>query len=45
MIAVALAIGACWYVPAFAEGGRVVVGVFLFGEFRPLHAVGAGRDG
>jgi 4-amino-4-deoxy-L-arabinose transferase-like glycosyltransferase len=46
MIALALAIGACWYVPAFAEGGRVVVGVFLsenFGHFMPSALGGTGE--
>jgi len=46
MIAVALAIGACWYVPAFIEGGRLVVGVFLsenFGHFMPSALGGTGE--
>lgn len=46
MIAVALAIGACWYVPAFIEGGRIVVGVFLsenFGHFMPSALGGTGE--
>ena len=46
MVAVALAIGACWYVPAFIEGGRVVVGVFLaenFGHFMPSALGGTGE--
>jgi 4-amino-4-deoxy-L-arabinose transferase-like glycosyltransferase len=46
IIAVALAIGACWYVPAFAEGGRDVVGVFLsenFGHFMPSALGGTGE--
>ena len=46
MIAVALVIGACWYVPAFVEGGRVVVGVFLsenFGHFMPSALGGTGE--
>ena len=45
MIAVALAIGACWYVPAFIEGGARRGRRVSLREFRPLHAVGAGRDG
>lgn len=46
MLAVALAIGACWYVPAFIEGGGVVVGVFLsenFGHFMPSALGGTGE--
>ncbi len=46
MIAVALVIGACWYVPAFVEGGRVMVGVFLsenFGHFMPSALGGTGE--
>jgi hypothetical protein len=46
MIAVALVIGACWYVPAFVEGGRVLVGVFLsenFGHFMPSALGGTGE--
>jgi 4-amino-4-deoxy-L-arabinose transferase-like glycosyltransferase len=46
MIAVALVIGACWYVPAFVEGGRVVIGVFLaenFGHFMPSALGGTGE--
>jgi hypothetical protein len=46
MIAVALAIGACWYVPAFIEGGRLVVSVFLsenFGHFMPSALGGTGE--
>jgi 4-amino-4-deoxy-L-arabinose transferase-like glycosyltransferase len=46
MIAVALAIGACWYVPAFVEGGRLVIGVFLsenFGHFMPSALGGTGE--
>ncbi len=46
MIAAALAIGACWYVPAFVEGGRLVIGVFLsenFGHFMPSTLGGTGE--
>ncbi|HVA41786.1 MAG TPA: glycosyltransferase family 39 protein [Candidatus Binataceae bacterium] len=46
MIAVALAIGACWYVPAFIQGGRLVIGVFLsenFGHFMPSALGGTGE--
>ncbi len=46
MTAVALVIGACWYAPAFVEGGRVVVGVFLsenFGHFLPSALGGTGE--
>lgn len=46
MIAVALVIGACWYVPAFVEGGRVMVSVFLsenFGHFMPSALGGTGE--
>lgn len=46
MIAVALAIAACWYVPAFIAGGRLVVGVFLsenFGHFMPSAMGGTGE--
>jgi 4-amino-4-deoxy-L-arabinose transferase-like glycosyltransferase len=46
MIAMALAIGACWYVPAFIEGGRIVVGVFVsenFGHFMPSALGGTGE--
>jgi 4-amino-4-deoxy-L-arabinose transferase-like glycosyltransferase len=46
MIAAALVIGSCWYVPAFLEGGRVVVGVFLsenFGHFMPSALGGTGE--
>jgi 4-amino-4-deoxy-L-arabinose transferase-like glycosyltransferase len=46
MIAVALVIGACWYVPAFVEGGRVVIGVFIsenFGHFMPAALGGTGE--
>jgi Dolichyl-phosphate-mannose-protein mannosyltransferase len=46
MIAVALAVGACWYVPAFIEGGGLVIGVFLsenFGHFMPSALGGTGE--
>jgi len=46
MIAVALVIGACWYVPAFVEGGRVMVSVFLsenFGHCMPSALGGTGE--
>jgi len=46
MTAVALAIGAGWYVPAFVEGGRLVLGVFLsenFGHFMPSALGGTGE--
>ncbi len=46
MIAVALAIAACWYVPAFMAGGRLLVGVFLsenFGHFMPSAMGGTGE--
>jgi len=46
MTAVALAIGACWYVPAFIEGGWLVAGVFLsenFGHFMPSALGGTGE--
>jgi 4-amino-4-deoxy-L-arabinose transferase-like glycosyltransferase len=46
MLALGLAIGACWYVPAFVEGGRLVVGVFLsenFGHFMPAAMGGTGE--
>jgi len=46
MIDLALAIGACWYVPAFIEGGRILVGVFLaenFGHFMPSALGGTGE--
>ena len=46
MIAVALAIAACWYVPAFIAGGRLLVGVFLsenFGHFMPSAMGGTGE--
>ncbi|MGZ6242393.1 MAG: hypothetical protein ACXWN9_07385, partial [Candidatus Binataceae bacterium] len=46
MAAVALAIAACWYVPAFIAGGWVVVGVFLsenFGHFMPSTLGGTGE--
>ena len=46
MIAVALAIGACWYVPAFITGGRLLMGVFLsenFGHFMPSAMGGTGE--
>lgn len=46
MAAVALAIAACWYVPAFIAGGWVVVGVFLsenFGHFMPATLGGTGE--
>ena len=46
MIAVALAIGACWYVPAFITGGQLLVGVFLsenFGHFMPSAMGGTGE--
>jgi 4-amino-4-deoxy-L-arabinose transferase-like glycosyltransferase len=46
MTALALAIGACWYVPAFIEGGRLVIGVFLsenFGHFMPAALGGTGE--
>ncbi len=42
----AIAIGACWYVPAFVKGGRLVVGVFLsenFGHFMPSALGGTGE--
>ncbi|MGH7914465.1 MAG: ArnT family glycosyltransferase [Candidatus Binataceae bacterium] len=46
MMAVALAIAACWYVPAFIQGGRLVVGVFIsenFGHFMPSALGGTGE--
>jgi hypothetical protein len=46
MIAVALAIGACWYVPALVEGGKLVAGVFVsenFGHFMPAALGGTGE--
>jgi 4-amino-4-deoxy-L-arabinose transferase-like glycosyltransferase len=46
MVAVAFAIGACWYVPAFVEGGRLLFGVFLsenFGHFMPSALGGTGE--
>jgi 4-amino-4-deoxy-L-arabinose transferase-like glycosyltransferase len=46
MIVVTLAIAACWYVPAFIAGGRLVVGVFLsenFGHFMPSAMGGTGE--
>jgi 4-amino-4-deoxy-L-arabinose transferase-like glycosyltransferase len=46
MAAVAIAIGACWYVPAFIAGGRLLVGVFLsenFGHFMPSAMGGTGE--
>jgi 4-amino-4-deoxy-L-arabinose transferase-like glycosyltransferase len=46
MIAVTLTIAACWYVPAFIAGGRLVVGVFLsenFGHFMPSAMGGTGE--
>jgi len=46
MIAVAIAIGACWYVPAVIEGGRLLAGVFLsenFGHFMPSALGGTGE--
>ncbi len=46
MIALALAIAACWYVPAFIGGGKLVIGVFLsenFGHFMPSAMGGTGE--
>ena len=46
MIALALAIAACWYVPAFIGGGRLVIGVFVsenFGHFMPSAMGGTGE--
>jgi 4-amino-4-deoxy-L-arabinose transferase-like glycosyltransferase len=46
MGAVALAVGACWYIPAFIEGGRPVTDVFLsenFGHFMPSALGGTGE--
>ena len=46
MMAIALAIGACWYVPAFMEGGWLVAGVVLsenFGHFMPSALGGTGE--
>ncbi len=46
MVAVALVVGASWYVPAFIEGGRLVIGVFLsenFGHFMPSAMGGTGE--
>jgi hypothetical protein len=46
MLAIALAIAACWYVPAAIEGGRRVTGVFLsenLGHFLPGALGGTGE--
>lgn len=46
MLVIALAIGACWYVTAFIQGGRLVVAVFLsenFGHFLPAAMGGTGE--
>jgi 4-amino-4-deoxy-L-arabinose transferase-like glycosyltransferase len=46
MTAVAIAIGACWYVPAFIAGGPLLIGVFLsenFGHFMPSAMGGTGE--
>lgn len=46
MMAAAIAIGACWYVPAFIKGGRLVAGVFMsenFGHFMPSALGGTGE--
>ncbi|HUO05620.1 MAG TPA: phospholipid carrier-dependent glycosyltransferase [Candidatus Binataceae bacterium] len=44
--AIAIAIAACWYIPATIEGGRRVVGIFLaenFGHFMPRSYGGTGE--
>lgn len=46
ILAIALAIAALWYVPAFVAGGRLVVGIFLsenFGHFLPAAMGGTGE--
>ena len=46
ILAIALAIAASWYVPAFIKGGRLVVGIFLsenFGHFLPAAMGGTGE--
>jgi 4-amino-4-deoxy-L-arabinose transferase-like glycosyltransferase len=46
MAALALAIGACWYIPVFIVGGRPVAEVFLaenFGHFMPSALGGTGE--
>ncbi|HTQ23807.1 MAG TPA: glycosyltransferase family 39 protein [Candidatus Binataceae bacterium] len=46
MTAIAIAIGACWYVPAFIAGGPLLIGVFLsenFGHFMPSAMGGTGE--
>src|ERR1700730_8356423 len=46
MVAVALIVGACWYIPVFIEGGRPVTDVFLsenFGHFMPSALGGTGE--
>ncbi len=46
ILAIALVLGAAWYVPAFVAGGRPVVGIFLsenFGHFMPAALGGTGE--
>lgn len=46
VLALGLGIAACWYVPAFAWGGRLVIGVFVsenFGHFLPAAIGGTGE--
>lgn len=46
IVAISLAIGACWYTPAFIEHGRRLIPVFLsenFGHFLPADLGGTGE--
>jgi 4-amino-4-deoxy-L-arabinose transferase-like glycosyltransferase len=46
IVAISIAIGACWYVPAFIEHGRRLIPVFLsenFGHFLPADLGGTGE--
>jgi 4-amino-4-deoxy-L-arabinose transferase-like glycosyltransferase len=46
IVAISIAIGACWYVPAFIEHGRRLIPVFLsenFGHFLPAGLGGTGE--
>lgn len=47
VVAIAVAIGALWYVPAAIVGGKKIVGIFLaenFGHFMPVRLGGTGES-